>query len=220
MVGLITNAMYEPGSTQQPGEQDGETGDGSVATDACNDGPEAHVYNSIDNDDIDNPGQPSGDRGRDDQQDDNDEHTALPNNVQRDPSHLRNNDLYLPADSSSCQVGYIFIERTCVRLGFEETSFHQAKQTCEKEGATLAMPKTKELDVALRNLVHMESQNLNHWIGLKKKKGIRLSNKRWQWVDGSALRNYKEDFCVGTNFLLTIILCEHNRKHTRFFCAT
>ncbi|XP_078621732.1 lithostathine-like [Branchiostoma floridae x Branchiostoma japonicum] len=53
------------------------------------------------------------------------------------------------------------------------------------------MPKTKELDVALRNLVRTEGQNNIHWIGLRKKKGLKLLHKLWRWMDGVVLRNYK-----------------------------
>ncbi|XP_035660629.1 uncharacterized protein LOC118405301 isoform X1 [Branchiostoma floridae] len=95
------------------------------------------------------------------------------------------------ADSFSCNDGYRAIEKTCIRLGSEELSYDEAKKTCEREGATLAMPKTKELDVALRNLVRTEGQNNIHWIGLRKKKGLKLLNKMWQWMDGVFLRNYK-----------------------------
>eukprot|EP00058_Branchiostoma_floridae_P013170 XP_002598658.1 hypothetical protein BRAFLDRAFT_67059 [Branchiostoma floridae] len=95
------------------------------------------------------------------------------------------------AARSRCQVGYRFIETTCIRFGLEELPYYEALLTCETEGATLAMPKTKELDVALRNLVLTERQNHSHWIGLRKKKGLRRPKYRWQWVDGFVLRNYK-----------------------------
>ncbi|XP_078615625.1 C-type lectin mannose-binding isoform-like [Branchiostoma floridae x Branchiostoma japonicum] len=56
-------------------------------------------------------------------------------------------------------------------------------EACKKEGATLAMPKTEELDVALRNLVKTEGGNAYHWIGMVEKKGT------WYWADGSKVDN-------------------------------
>ncbi|XP_078687673.1 C-type lectin BpLec-like [Branchiostoma floridae x Branchiostoma belcheri] len=52
---------------------------------------------------------------------------------------------------------------------------------CWMEGATLAMPKTEELDVALRDLVKTEGGNKQHWIGMEEK------DRTWYWVDGSVV---------------------------------
>nr|ABY54816.1 c-type lectin 3 [Branchiostoma japonicum] len=58
-----------------------------------------------------------------------------------------------------------------------------AKKACMTAGATLAMPKTRELDVALRDLVKREGGNNQHWIGMEKKRGT------WYWLDGSLVGN-------------------------------
>ncbi|XP_035688741.1 asialoglycoprotein receptor 1-like [Branchiostoma floridae] len=197
---LIHLLRFDPKDLPTIPSKDVESGEESVATDGYADDPEDNVYNYIDGEDINNSGQPSGDQGSDEQQADKEGDISSPNNVQIDVSGLRNNSPYVPGalrqsdnrtDSSSCPVGYRFILATCIRLGSEELPFAAAKLTCKREGATLAMPKTKELDVALRNLVLAEGHNYSHWIGLKKKRGLRINKKLWQWVDGFPLRNYK-----------------------------
>ncbi|XP_078621601.1 salivary C-type lectin 1-like [Branchiostoma floridae x Branchiostoma japonicum] len=92
---------------------------------------------------------------------------------------------------NGCQTGYKLLLTTCIRLDFRQKNYWGAREACEREGATLAMPKTKELDLALRNLVSKEGHNLEPWIGLKDNNYFRLLKRQWQWEDGSALRNYK-----------------------------
>ncbi|XP_078620903.1 C-type lectin 1-like [Branchiostoma floridae x Branchiostoma japonicum] len=96
------------------------------------------------------------------------------------------------ADMNRCRVGYRLIEKTCIRLSLQTKGFYSAQRTCKREGATLAMPKTEELDIALRKLV-LEGRNGDIWIGLKDVERFRLQRKyrKWQWLDGSALEGYK-----------------------------
>ncbi|CAH1239959.1 CLEC4M [Branchiostoma lanceolatum] len=82
-----------------------------------------------------------------------------------------------------CGVGYTLLAGTCIRLASEEKSHGDALTACQEEGATLAMPKTEELDVALRDLVKTEGGNEDHWIGGMKKR----TRATWQWVDESQL---------------------------------
>ncbi|KAI8514168.1 hypothetical protein Bbelb_084920 [Branchiostoma belcheri] len=66
------------------------------------------------------------------------------------------------------------------------------EQACKEEGATLAMPKTKELDHALRNLVKTSGGNSGHWIGMRVIcTGIWFDSYEIKWVDGSPLGQYK-----------------------------
>ncbi|XP_078695693.1 uncharacterized protein LOC144924441 [Branchiostoma floridae x Branchiostoma belcheri] len=87
-----------------------------------------------------------------------------------------------------CKKGYRLLAGTCIKLVVPTAFFglikagkfyHLAKMDCWMEGATLAMPKTEELDVALRDLVKTEGGNKEHWIGMEEKDGT------WYWVDGS-----------------------------------
>ncbi|KAI8516949.1 hypothetical protein Bbelb_055300 [Branchiostoma belcheri] len=84
-----------------------------------------------------------------------------------------------------CKNGYRLLAGTCIKLVvstglFGHGNSHDgAKKACRTEGATLAMPKTEELDVALRDLVRTEGGNKGYWIGMEKKRGT------WYWVDGS-----------------------------------
>eukprot|EP00058_Branchiostoma_floridae_P019762 XP_002605252.1 hypothetical protein BRAFLDRAFT_92274 [Branchiostoma floridae] len=192
---MIGNAMYTPGSPEQTEQRDGETEEESVATDNCIDNPDDHIYNSIDTDDINNQ---QKDNGHDGQLVDKEEDTALPNNVQRDTGGLSNNQPYVPsalrqAAKKRCKVGYRLIAMTCIRLSIQRKDFYNAKKTCEREGATLAMPKTEELDIALRNLVRTEGQTGDYWIGMKDFEMFRLQIKyrKWQWLDGSTIEGYK-----------------------------
>ncbi|XP_078697520.1 C-type lectin lectoxin-Enh4-like [Branchiostoma floridae x Branchiostoma belcheri] len=85
-----------------------------------------------------------------------------------------------------CKKGYRLLAGTCIKLGptgWIGKSHYDAKKVCKKEGATLAMPKTEELDVALRDLVKREGDNYQHWIGMEEKKGT------WYWVDGLKVGN-------------------------------
>ncbi|KAI8502464.1 hypothetical protein Bbelb_200520 [Branchiostoma belcheri] len=92
--------------------------------------------------------------------------------------------------SDGCQVGYKRLASTCFRLHFRRMTWMKAKEACKKEGARLAMPKTEELDIALRHLVRTEGQNMGYWIGLKDKERL-IWKKRWGWDDGSKLGKYK-----------------------------
>ncbi|XP_035696693.1 uncharacterized protein LOC118430090 [Branchiostoma floridae] len=85
-----------------------------------------------------------------------------------------------PKDDS-CGTGYKLVGGALIRLAKEMQSHYYAMAACKKEGATLAMPKTEELDVALRNLVKTEGGNKDHWIGLEE----RGETCSWYWVDGS-----------------------------------
>ncbi|CAH1248783.1 CD209 [Branchiostoma lanceolatum] len=82
------------------------------------------------------------------------------------------------------------VARNCFRLNFRKKSHSDAREACMKEGARLAMPKTKELDIALRNLVRTEGENRQYWIGMRDT-GIWLHKRHWCWEDGSKLGNYK-----------------------------
>ncbi|XP_019621358.1 PREDICTED: uncharacterized protein LOC109467748 [Branchiostoma belcheri] len=62
---------------------------------------------------------------------------------------------------------------------------------CNAEGATLAMPKTEELDLALRRLVKMSGGNSDHWIGLRGTYNGRLGKWEYKWEDGSLLGKYQ-----------------------------
>ncbi|XP_035661790.1 C-type lectin BML-2-like [Branchiostoma floridae] len=92
---------------------------------------------------------------------------------------------------NGCQPGYKILFTTCIRLYSRRNSYWGAREACEMEGATLAMPKTQELDLALRNLVHTEGNNLSFWFGLKDNNYFRLRKRQWKWEDGSALGNYQ-----------------------------
>ncbi|CAH1267406.1 COLEC10 [Branchiostoma lanceolatum] len=103
------------------------------------------------------------------------------------PSSTGNsNNTFYDKEAGGCQDGYIRLEWSCVRLVPIPRQFWGAKKACVAEGATLAMPKTKGFDLALRRLVKASGGNPRHWIGMSKT-GI----KGWKWVDGSPLRNYK-----------------------------
>ncbi|KAI8516950.1 hypothetical protein Bbelb_055310 [Branchiostoma belcheri] len=90
-----------------------------------------------------------------------------------------------------CNNGYRLLVGTCIKLvvptgwlGIPIGKSHdEAKKTCKNEGATLAMPKTEELDVTLRDLVKTEGGNKGYWIGMEEKDGT------WYWVDGSKVGN-------------------------------
>eukprot|EP00058_Branchiostoma_floridae_P006477 XP_002591965.1 hypothetical protein BRAFLDRAFT_79558 [Branchiostoma floridae] len=87
-----------------------------------------------------------------------------------------------------CKVGYKLVTGICIRLSLEEKSYAAAKKACRKDGASLAMPKTEDLDVALRSLVSTVGDNRNHWIGMTRQH----QGRWWKWEDGSALRNYQK----------------------------
>ncbi|KAI8516959.1 hypothetical protein Bbelb_055400 [Branchiostoma belcheri] len=90
-----------------------------------------------------------------------------------------------------CKKGYKLLAGTCIKLvvstlfGLIKAGkfYYLAKMDCWMEGATLAMPKTEELDAAQRDLVKTEGGNKEHWIGMEEKDGT------WYWVDGSKVGN-------------------------------
>ncbi|CAH1253321.1 CD209 [Branchiostoma lanceolatum] len=84
-----------------------------------------------------------------------------------------------PAVNDSCRGDYKLVSGACVRLYNNWKSHAAAMTACKADGATLAMPKTEELDVALRDLVKTEGNKAYHWIGMEDKDGT------WYWVDDS-----------------------------------
>ncbi|KAI8515780.1 hypothetical protein Bbelb_065930 [Branchiostoma belcheri] len=98
-----------------------------------------------------------------------------------DPRNLQN---------GGCQFSYRPVVGTCIRLSAGTKSYDDARKACIGDGGTLAMPKTRELDVALRNLIKTTGQNQDFWIGMKDVEPFLLHKRRWQWEDGSALGNY------------------------------
>ncbi|XP_019632294.1 PREDICTED: C-type lectin lectoxin-Lio2-like [Branchiostoma belcheri] len=93
------------------------------------------------------------------------------------------------AKSDDCRFGYKLISGACFRLDFREMSYGDASEACKGEGARLAMPKTKELDMALSRLVYKEGENKIYYIGLRG--AFSLWARRWVWDDGSPLGKYK-----------------------------
>eukprot|EP00058_Branchiostoma_floridae_P021681 XP_002607171.1 hypothetical protein BRAFLDRAFT_68034 [Branchiostoma floridae] len=85
-----------------------------------------------------------------------------------------------------CKGGYIRLGLHCIRLVPIQKSFVDAQQACKADGATLAMPKTTELDLALRRLVKTSGGNDEHWIGMTQAGGL-----DWTWVDGTPLGHYR-----------------------------
>ncbi|XP_078703514.1 C-type lectin mannose-binding isoform-like [Branchiostoma floridae x Branchiostoma belcheri] len=89
-----------------------------------------------------------------------------------------------------CKAGYRLVSRTCIRLSAGTKSYDDARKACIDDGGTLAMPKTRKLDVALRNLVKTIGQNQHYWIGMKDVRSRVVDARRWGWEDGSDLGNY------------------------------
>ncbi|XP_078695141.1 CD209 antigen-like protein A [Branchiostoma floridae x Branchiostoma belcheri] len=90
----------------------------------------------------------------------------------------------------TCPVGYRRLVGTCIRRSYDEKTHNDAEKACLEEGATLVMPKTRELDLALRKLVSMEGYNLDYWIGLT------IGPERmWEWSDGSLLDEQSYGVC-------------------------
>ncbi|XP_066273066.1 uncharacterized protein [Branchiostoma lanceolatum] len=87
---------------------------------------------------------------------------------------------------SGCQDGYIRLGKTCFRLVLIQKSFWDAQNACGAEGATLAMPKTKEMDIALKRLIKTSGGDSDYWIGLRETD----SYGGWKWVDESLLGNH------------------------------
>eukprot|EP00058_Branchiostoma_floridae_P019749 XP_002605239.1 hypothetical protein BRAFLDRAFT_92287 [Branchiostoma floridae] len=92
-----------------------------------------------------------------------------------------------PTCTAECRNGYQLIAQTCIRVSRDEKNYDDALAACENEDATLAMPKTKELDVSLRNWVSKFGRSQDFWIGLKERRGSRDS---WEWSDGSRLDDH------------------------------
>ncbi|KAI8496261.1 carbohydrate binding [Branchiostoma belcheri] len=84
-----------------------------------------------------------------------------------------------------CTNGYQLLAQTCIKVYSYKKDYAEALAVCEKDGATLAMPKTRELDVALRNMITKVGMDSFYWIGLVKCDGT------WKWADGSRLGKYK-----------------------------
>ncbi|KAI8506479.1 hypothetical protein Bbelb_159060 [Branchiostoma belcheri] len=93
--------------------------------------------------------------------------------------------------NGGCQDGYRRLGSTCIRLAPTQKSFWDASQSCVAEGATLAMPKTEELDRALRRLVKMSGGNAVHWIGMRETCTSCLEISKYHWVDGLPLGKYQ-----------------------------
>ncbi|XP_066288335.1 apolipoprotein(a)-like [Branchiostoma lanceolatum] len=91
----------------------------------------------------------------------------------------------------ACKDGYIPLGEACIRLVPIKKSFGDAQKSCEAEGATLAMPKTKRVDLILRAMVRSTGGKKDHWIGMCENGSFDkhvLGN--WKWVDGSRLATY------------------------------
>eukprot|EP00058_Branchiostoma_floridae_P015451 XP_002600939.1 hypothetical protein BRAFLDRAFT_79129 [Branchiostoma floridae] len=84
-----------------------------------------------------------------------------------------------------CKYGYIQHKRHCFRLVSTPMQFWDAQKACVAEGASLAMPKTKGLDRALRRLVKTSGGNADYWIGMVD------DGFDWKWVDGKRLGRYQ-----------------------------
>ncbi|KAI8510019.1 hypothetical protein Bbelb_124470 [Branchiostoma belcheri] len=104
---------------------------------------------------------------------------------------------FTAAKRYGCQVGYKLLAGACFRLNFREMNYDDASEACKREGARLAMPKTKELDMALSRLVYKEGENKVYYIGLRDGGAFRLWVRCWTWEDGSPLGNYKSDRVLG-----------------------
>ncbi|KAI8516642.1 hypothetical protein Bbelb_052230 [Branchiostoma belcheri] len=101
----------------------------------------------------------------------------------RDWSIILPND---PGDvpQRKCTNGYQLLAQTCIKVYSYEKDYGEALAVCEKDGAILAMPKTRELDVALRNLIRKVGVDFEYWIGL-------VFCEHWRWADGSRISKYK-----------------------------
>eukprot|EP00058_Branchiostoma_floridae_P019287 XP_002604777.1 hypothetical protein BRAFLDRAFT_70628 [Branchiostoma floridae] len=98
--------------------------------------------------------------------------------------------------ADGCPAGYKLVAaRTCIRLLFPKVTYYNARKICKIDGANLAMPKTKELDLALRKHIRSEGLNLQYWIGLRDRgpyRPLRKAKRIWKWEDGTTL-NYKTE---------------------------
>ncbi|KAI8493017.1 hypothetical protein Bbelb_290210 [Branchiostoma belcheri] len=107
-----------------------------------------------------------------------------------------------------CKAGYTPVVGTCIRLSVRKTSYDVARKVCMNDGGTLAMPKTRGLDVALRNLIKTVGLKQDYWIGMKKY----VHARHWQWEDGRALGNYK---FKSRSVFKYILVDDENQKTTR-----
>ncbi|KAI8500330.1 hypothetical protein Bbelb_218960 [Branchiostoma belcheri] len=96
-----------------------------------------------------------------------------------------------PKHVPRCKNGYSLLAGTCIRLSVTEQSYDKAMAACKEEGATLAVPKTKELDVPLRDLVKDKGDNKEHWIGMRDKGGWLRWIWTWEDVNESLVNEYK-----------------------------
>ncbi|XP_066264425.1 E-selectin-like [Branchiostoma lanceolatum] len=87
----------------------------------------------------------------------------------------------VPTCKAECRNGYQLLAQTCIRVHIIAKSYVDAQAACESEGAVLAMPKTEELDVALRSQIIKSGKDSNYWIGLTK------WQTEWEWADRSKL---------------------------------
>ncbi|XP_066288175.1 C-type lection lectoxin-Enh3-like [Branchiostoma lanceolatum] len=95
--------------------------------------------------------------------------------------------------NGACQEGYMSLGGHCVRLVPIKKSFWDAQRSCETEGATLVMPKTKKFDQTLRALVQSSGAggDYDHWIGMWETGTFsKYDLGTWKWVDGSLLATY------------------------------
>ncbi|KAI8493095.1 hypothetical protein Bbelb_290990 [Branchiostoma belcheri] len=106
---------------------------------------------------------------------------------------------------SGCKAGYTPVVGTCIRLSVRKTSYDVARKGCMNDGGTLAMPKTRGLDVALRNLVKTVGLKQDYWIGMKNVGYKYVRARHWQWEDGRALGNYQQIVPRGGIFLASLI---------------
>ncbi|KAI8502415.1 carbohydrate binding [Branchiostoma belcheri] len=90
-----------------------------------------------------------------------------------------------PTCRAKCTNGYQLLAQTCIKIYSYKKDYGEALAACERDGATLAMPKTRELDVALRNLIRKVGVNFEYWIGLV------FCEQYWRWADGSRISKYK-----------------------------
>ncbi|KAI8502416.1 hypothetical protein Bbelb_200040 [Branchiostoma belcheri] len=88
----------------------------------------------------------------------------------------------VPTCKAMCRKGYRLLAKTCIGISLFRRKYSEAEAGCKSDGAKLAMPKTRELDLALRRLIRTVGKNSGYWIGLKRENS-------WQWADGSYLKN-------------------------------
>ncbi|KAI8515762.1 hypothetical protein Bbelb_065750 [Branchiostoma belcheri] len=114
--------------------------------------------------------------------------------------YLTELNLYGMTAAGGCKAGYRLVSRTCIRLSAGTKSYDDARKACIDDGGTLAMPKTRKLDVALRNLVKATGQNQDYWVGMKDVRSRVVDARRWEWEDGSDLGNYLVSYTLSSRF--------------------